>query len=108
MFELNVNEATKFLLYTEPAIYQFCHGLGGGFRRFLRICREGKFYRWKKRQLPDPPRLLVEQWQSKLIGKRLVDADAEPSEDVSSLLYLPLFQLSLPKAATWPSEAQML
>lgn len=33
--------------------------------------------------MPDPPRLLVEQcWQRKLLGKHLVDEDAERSEDV--------------------------
>lgn len=82
VYELSVNDTTQLLLYTEPAIYHFCRGPGGGFDRFLKICREGKRYRWNQNRLPDPPRLLVEQWQRKLLGKRLVDEDAESSEDV--------------------------
>lgn len=82
VYELSVDDTTQLLLYTEPAIYHFCRGPGGGFDRFLKICREGKRYRWNRNRLPDPPRLLVEQWQRKLLGKHLVDEDAERSEDV--------------------------
>lgn len=82
VYELSLDETTQLLLYTEPAIYHFCRGPGGGFDRFLRICGEGKRYRWHQNRLPDPPRLLVEEWQRKLLGKRLVDEDSERSEDV--------------------------
>lgn len=82
VYELSVSETTQLLLYTEPAIYNFCRGPGGGFDRFVKICRKGKRYRWDQNRLLEPPRLLVEQWQRRLLGKRLVGDDAEGGEDV--------------------------
>lgn len=82
VYELSVSETTQLLVYTEPAIYNFCRGPCGGFDRFAKICRKGKRYRWDQNRLLEPPRLLVEQWQRRLLGKRLVDEDGESTEDV--------------------------
>ena len=91
VYNLSMSEAESLLLYTEAAIQQICHfaeGPGGGYYRLREISREGKYWRKYIQRLPDPPRLSVEEWQEKLIGKRLRKEDAEGSDDVGSLLFV--------------------
>lgn len=88
VYNLSMSEAESLLLYTATAICHFAEGPGGGYYPLREISREGKYWRKYIQRLPDPPRLSVEEWQEKLIGKRLRKEDAEGSDDVGSLLFV--------------------
>ena len=93
VYKLNVKTIRGLLLSTEPAIYHFCKGPGGGFDRFLNICIEGKKRRKYIERLADYPRLLVDEWRDKLMGRRLVKEDIEGSDDVSPPFSLRFWRL---------------
>ena len=93
VYNLDVNTIRRLPLSTEPAICHFCKGPGGGFDRLLNICMEGKKRRKYIERLPDYPRLLVEEWRDKLMGRRLVKEDAEGSDDVSPPFSLRFWRL---------------
>lgn len=79
---LDPPDVEDLMLKTEPALISFCQGSGGGINRFLRISVEGRLERRLRRQLPSLPRLLKEEWQEKLLGKRLIAEDAQTDDMV--------------------------
>lgn len=84
-YNLNYDDTTDLMIKTEPAIYEFCRGPGGGLDRFMKISQRGKKRKKHRKhiaRLPSPPRLLVVEWREKLMGKCLVAEDAENSDKV--------------------------
>lgn len=78
------------MMKTEPALTLFCQSSGGGIDRLLDISVEGKRKRDTLRRLPSLPRLLEEEWQRKLIGKRLVAKKVE-ADDAVDFRFIPLY-----------------
>jgi hypothetical protein len=79
---LDPHDTVRLMTRTEPALTIFCHSSGGGIDRLLDISGEGKRKRDILRRLPSLPRLLEEEWQRKLIGKRLVAKKVEDDDTV--------------------------
>ena len=79
---LDPRETESLMKKIEPALYFFSKTSGGGLDRLMRISREGKWKRRALRRLPDLPRLLQEDWQKILEGKRLVIEKAEDDDTV--------------------------
>ncbi len=86
--ELDSSETAWLMTKTDPGLTAFCEGAGGGLDRFRAISRVGKRERKRISRLPSLPRLLGEEWQKKLIGKRLVDEDEEGDETVGKAFQL--------------------
>ncbi len=79
---LDPRDTVRLMTRTEPALTIFCHSSGGGIDRLLDISGEGKRKRDILRRLPSLHRLLEEEWQRKLIGKRLVAKKVEDDDTV--------------------------
>lgn len=82
---LDPNDTERLMTEVEPALTFFCRTSGGGLDRLVRISREGRHQRKHLRRLPSLPRLLREEWQRKLIGRRLVSEEMEGDDTVGFL-----------------------
>lgn len=87
---LDPHDIVRLMTKTEPALTLFCQFCGGGIDRLLEISLEGKRKRDRLRRLPSLPRLLEEEWQRKLIGKRLVAKKVE-ADDTVGFRFDPLY-----------------
>ena len=85
VYDLEQIETVRLMLCTEKFISSFCNGLGGGLKRILLISQDGENARRLHARSPSPPRLPVEKWRERLVGKRLVAEDAEDVETVSTI-----------------------
>ena len=86
-YELGPGEVDVLMQDVEPALSAFCKGPGGGLERLVKIAEQGRRYRRDLKRLPDPPRLLAEQWRDILMDKVLVSEEAESGPEVCNLPY---------------------
>ena len=82
VYELDPGEIDMLVKRVEPALYAFCKGPAGGLERLVKIATQGKMYRRNLKRLPDPPRLLAEEWRERLMDKILVDEEARKGPNV--------------------------
>ena len=81
---LDPDETITLLTRTDPALKVFCEGAGGGLDRLMAISEVGTKERRRIRKLPSFPRLLIGEWQKKLMGKRLIEEGEEGDDTVCS------------------------
>lgn len=61
----------------DPALMQFFNGPGGGVERMRKLSEDEHYKRKAISRLPSLPRLLVQEWRDRLMGKRLIGEDVE-------------------------------
>ena len=100
--ELHPHDTQILFERTDPALTAFAEGPGGGFDRLWKITWAGHRERKRIRRLPDWPRLLVEEWRARLMGKRLIEEDEKGDDTVisshltvASMFFIGVFILSL-------------
>ena len=82
--QFDPDETITLLTRTDPALKVFCEGAGGGLDRLMAISEVGTKERRRIRKLPSFPRLLIGEWQKKLMGKRLIEEGEEGDDTVCS------------------------
>ena len=83
---LHPNDTDILMTETEPSLTDVCQTIEGGIDRLMNISREGYRNGSGRRVLPRYPRLLREEWNKKLVGKRRSPEDAEGDAMVSLAL----------------------